>query len=377
MTDKDEESYSFPAWLKVAFWIAAIFLIASSFFIIYKYTSSMTDGFIPDYPDRNEWGVFGDFLGGALNPLLGFASFIALLITIFYQSKELKASTKELKNSAIALAKQNKAIELQSFEQTFFSWLQSYQELIKSVEDEVFYHEENPNARSSFEKMIGKQVRSSKTGRSLLDYWWSSYFDYKYIWDTLSEDKDSEIPKDSIKKAAELVLVDDKYRGYLLNLAELHPRVVVDYILKTWDLLYEVRESKLDNLFRTLYSLIVWIDSQHKSRLTTAQKWLYISIIRSQLSWVELGYLFLNGLTKRGKNFKVLIEKYALLNNLTIESDPTINIINKHLYLDKNYIETAFNSELARVKLGLPRLSSETLAIASTYEIESPSQPSS
>jgi hypothetical protein len=377
MTDKDEESYSFPAWLKVAFWIAAIFLIASSFFIIYKYTSSMTDGFIPDYPDRNEWGVFGDFLGGALNPLLGFASFIALLITIFYQSKELKASTKELKNSAIALAKQNKAIELQSFEQTFFSWLQSYQELIKSVEDEVFYHEENPNARSSFEKMIGKQVRSSKTGRSLLDYWWSSYFDYKYIWDTLSEDKDSEIPKDSIKKAAELVLVDDKYRGYLLNLAELHPTVVVDYILKTWDLLYEVRESKLDNLFRTLYSLIVWIDSQHKSRLTTAQKWLYISIIRSQLSWVELGYLFLNGLTKRGKNFKVLIEKYALLNNLTIESDPTINIINKHLYLDKNYIETAFNSELARVKLGLPRLSSETLAIASTYEIESPSQPSS
>ena len=46
-----------------------------------------------------EWGQMGDFFGGMLNPILAFASFIALLYTIRIQSEELRLTTKELANN--------------------------------------------------------------------------------------------------------------------------------------------------------------------------------------------------------------------------------------------------------------------------------------
>ena len=49
------------------------------------------------------WGVFGDYIGGILNPIFGFFALIALLYTIHLQSKELAASREELRNSAQAL----------------------------------------------------------------------------------------------------------------------------------------------------------------------------------------------------------------------------------------------------------------------------------
>lgn len=115
--------------------IVIIGLLTIIFLVIYGYLIRFGEAFFPS--ERDELGQFGDYFGGALNPVFGFASFVALLITIIYQAKELNASTKELKNSATALAAQNKAIELQSFEQTFFSWLNTYRDLLLSINDNV------------------------------------------------------------------------------------------------------------------------------------------------------------------------------------------------------------------------------------------------
>lgn len=130
--------------------------------------------------------------------------------------------------------------------------------------------------------------------------------------------------------------------------------------------MYSNNEYKLDSFFRTAYKLITWIDSQHAERLNNAQKWLYVSIIRSQLSWIEMIYLYYNGLTDRGFKFKLLIEKYALFDNLTIESDIGIKILNIYLPDESVYKPEAFSSESARKKLGLPKSSEETLALATT-----------
>lgn len=65
---------------------------------------------------RADWGQFGDYLGGVLNPLFSFLALIALLLTIRLQVKELKVSTRELKKSAAAFEQQN-------FESTFFQLL--------------------------------------------------------------------------------------------------------------------------------------------------------------------------------------------------------------------------------------------------------------
>lgn len=122
--------------------IVIIGLLTIIFLVIYGYLNNSTKPFFPS--DRAELGQFGDYFGGTLNPIFGFASFTALLATIIYQAKELKLSRteleltrKELASSATALANQNKAIELQSFEQTFFSWLNTYKDLLYSIKGKV------------------------------------------------------------------------------------------------------------------------------------------------------------------------------------------------------------------------------------------------
>ncbi len=93
------------------------------------------------------WRTFGDFIGGTLNPALSFLGLIALLYTIYLQSKELSYSKEELRNStqalrdsqaeqaksAKALAEQSKTFELQQFEQTFFSLLEQHNKVLESL----------------------------------------------------------------------------------------------------------------------------------------------------------------------------------------------------------------------------------------------------
>lgn len=363
----------FPLLWKIVLVIFCVFLLAASTLFIYKFYLAFDGNMFPSGTQRDDWGTFGDYFGGTLNPIFGFASFIALLATIIYQGKELKLSRTELEltrtelaSSATALKNQNKAIELQSFEQTFFSWLLSYQELLKAIEDENVKYMPSPESSNHFEKLLGKPVKSPKNGRSQLHYWWGAYLSEHSVWQDISSMSHEVIPISSINKAKELKLTNRKERGYLLLIAGLHSTFVVDHILTNWNELYSAEEYQLDSLFRTLYRLISWIDSQHESRLSLSQKWLYVSIIRSQLSWIEMSYLFFNGLTDRGNKFKLLVEKYALLDNFTIESDATIEIIKKYYLSEKNYSDMAFSSELARQKLGLPKSSEETLALATT-----------
>ena len=92
--------------------------------------------------DRPElWGAFGDFIGGILNPLLSFAAFSGLLLTLFLQREQLKQneqeldltrqelslSTAELRRSADAQNVQIETSKLQNFESTFFSLLDRFE----------------------------------------------------------------------------------------------------------------------------------------------------------------------------------------------------------------------------------------------------------
>lgn len=69
------------------------------------------------------------------------------------------------------------------------------------------------------------------------------------------------------------------------------------------------------------------VDEQPREFLGEREKWLYAGIVRSQLSWIEMVFLFYNGMTVRGEKFKSLIERYALFDNLTIESDELLVIL--------------------------------------------------
>ncbi|EKI0758133.1 hypothetical protein ACVYFZ_12405 [Vibrio cholerae] len=68
----------------------------------------------------SQWGAFGDFLGGVLNPILSFLSLILVLVTIRQQkislqqtSKQIKMSFDEMTKSVIAQEKQADLAERQ------------------------------------------------------------------------------------------------------------------------------------------------------------------------------------------------------------------------------------------------------------------------
>ncbi len=93
--------------------------------VILYYKAIWLPGFT-DHPAA--YGQMGDFFGGLLNPVLAFASFMALLYTIQIQSKQLEISANELKETKEEIAASRKAQEdlsntqlTQLFENNFFS----------------------------------------------------------------------------------------------------------------------------------------------------------------------------------------------------------------------------------------------------------------
>lgn len=81
-------------------------------------------------------GTFGDFLGGVLNPILTFLSFVGILWTILIQKKEISLSREEIKENREILKEQSENIRLQRFENTFFSLIGQFQNMLLS-EDET------------------------------------------------------------------------------------------------------------------------------------------------------------------------------------------------------------------------------------------------
>lgn len=280
-----------------------------------------------------EWGTVGDFFGGTLNPVFSFLTIIALVLTLLLQNRELKASRaeleltrKELEKSSEALSNQNRAIEQQSFEQTFFAWLGTYREILGEVRAE------------------------SASGRGALKALWADSLAGRTVDSFLSRSvglSPEAYPLvaacSSVGKRTIAAALEDGGGAFVVSAGA----------MREWELLYRREENQLDSLFRVLYRLLRWIDSHRDERLSPEQKWLYVSIVRSQLSWIEMVYLFYNGHTFSGRKFKPLIEKYALFDNLNFQSDQVIALLRACPPDTEGYSTTAYSSDSAREALGL------------------------
>lgn len=328
-------------------------LICLVFIFIAYYFSYFSDNLLPK--NREELGQLGDYFGGLLNPIFGLASFLALLATILYQSKELKLSRNELEltrielaNSASALDAQNRAIELQSFEQTFFSWLKNYKELLANIEGEI--------SKKTIEDYTSQ--KSVRHGNAFLHEAWlwsltagslrSTFIRYQVANSRASSSSNQYIYTDEVPKSIQEEIMPSHFQ--IKVLIDRFPDLVIRKLKEAWQSLYSQNEYKLDALFRTAYKLIVWIDTQPDYRLPIARKYFYVSIFRSQLSRAEMIFLFYNGLSEAGKKFKPLIEKYALFDNLNFKSDECMKL------LACEYKENAFNSDIARAELSISKV---------------------
>lgn len=292
----------------------------------------------PGNPDS--WGQFGDFVGGLLNPMVGIITIVLLVRTLHSQQaaiklqstelamqrRELELQRKETAKSTAALDAQHKAIVIQSFEQTFFAWLDSYRTLVVNLTD------------SEGQRIGAKRLLAL-----------SRKFNGNRVWKILDPRR--------------RVLVDDStpltdYPQAIANyLADQNSSLVVERYhrsIQSYLATYADSHSELGPILRTLYRLIEWVD---KAPITTASKWHYVAIVRSQLSWAEMYILAINGCTSRGANFVRLIEKYALFDNLESESDGIVKAM-REAFLQKPpsdfpYTLNAFSSIHAKIELGL------------------------
>lgn len=216
------------------------------------------------------WGQYGDFMGGVLNPILSFVAIMGVLVTIVIQHNELKETRKEFKRSADALDKQSTSLNIQNFEAAFFNLLDLHNEIVNG---QVLTGDAN-----------GKQ----ENGRECFNYYY-----FKLIDNALN-----------IKEVVELI-PNDK---------------LVDYSYKTFD---KKSKKNLEQYFRNLYSTLRFVEKSDISN-----KEYYYELFKAQLSGFELALIFYDGVFGSDQGSKNLIERSSLLENIntTMLISPSLDI---------------------------------------------------
>lgn len=252
----------------------ALVAISSAIVVYWTYRSVFPGKFSSTH---GHWGEFGDFIGGILNPWFALLAFFALLLTIILQSPELSISSKELSKSAAALAAQNRAIQLQNFENTFFKMVNLHGDIVANLT-----FEPNFSSRRCFTKFIDRF--SAHSDRVLAN----------------------EVFVDQEK------LIEETYKSF-----------------------NQETQSSLGHYFLNMYLIVKFVDQSQAQN-----KKQYTDILRAQLNTYELGILFYHCLCGVEKQrFKPLIEKYELLENIdiaTLRSPPD----HLPLYKDEAYGES-------------------------------------
>lgn len=106
-----------------AYWIVAIVILAA-LFVLWMYFNAFSRHKMS--VDPGDWGAFGDYVGGLVNPIVGIATVTLIFLTLILQRKELQASLEEIRSA-------HKSAVLQGFEQSLFSWLANYHSLLAAT----------------------------------------------------------------------------------------------------------------------------------------------------------------------------------------------------------------------------------------------------
>jgi hypothetical protein len=214
---------------------------------------------------KSNFGEWGDFFGGVLNPLLSFLIFMGLLITIVIQQTELRESRVELRRSADALREQSDNSKKQNFESTFFQMLTIHNSIVNAID-------------------LINDKGSVTRGRDCFSVFYTRL---------------NKIYRENKEKAAGKYSNDD--------VAKLAYR-----------LFWKDHQTELGHYFRYLYNVVRFIK---EANLVSGP---YLRLVRAQLSDQELLLLFYNCISEFGGNFTPLVEELGLLDNM-----PRIRLLDK------------------------------------------------
>jgi len=304
-------------FFKEHLFLIRVFLVWVTFMIIVLY-------FVGDFTYSSNMkiekiGQLGDTFNILTSLFTGLA-FAGLLISISLQKEELGEVKKEFKEQTKALESQQKEMVIQSFDNKFFQMLNLFNNII----DGLSYKRRNT---------------SYATARTHIDY-----TQYGGINAPLP------IPEEFHKYEKREVLIRIK------NIFEKQLLENQNNFQLSFDYLNREHDTTFKFYFINLYQILKYVDKQFDNDIESAKN--YTNIVRAQLSKDELVLLFYNAIGVipfSGKNYKILVEKYAFFEHLTYQDLNRNNNIDTIDILLKKYKIEAFgkNEELKRKVLTL------------------------
>lgn len=300
--------------LKLIYIVITIAII-SSMGSIFFYHNKVKEASFKEIAD---WGAFGDFFGGVLNPTFTFLSIILLAYTLYQNKKSLnqaneslrlgqdslqqsaeslkqnqkalEINTKELNISSTALESSSEALHSQTIGNVFFSLLEQHNNIVNNL---------NWKVKSTQGRMVfSRVIQHLQEGRR-------------------------------------------------------------QYPIDTYTKLQREENHILGHYFRNLFQIIKYIDEYSDletdttttSGTRTAQKKNFMRILRAQLSSDELAVLFFNCMpgVVDGGQFKDLLIKYKMLKHIQFDltASRTVNFKNTEiskLIISKKDLKYYFDS---------------------------------
>lgn len=289
MKDQENVEKFSKKWLLLFF---VVFILWAGSAIVIRYV-------LPFVPEDSEsiWsvrGTFGDMFG-AVNALFSGLAFAGMIITLILQRKEFALQREELSNSIKALEgqkqelqqqkevmkMQQKVANVQCFENGFFHLISQHYEIVKTIK---FYKNDRI--------FVGEEAISS------------------IVFQIYS--------KQNLKP-------DDKQ--FLENRGESN------------DPFSELKSSDLYVFFRHIYHILKFVDES--KLIENEDRCKYADLLRSNLSDDDLQLIFLNELYPQYRKFKLLIEKYAFLQD--IREDTRAKLYGMSENIDR-YSDSAFKA---------------------------------
>jgi len=231
--------------------------------------------------DRDDWGVFGDFLGGVLNPIVGIATIYLVLTNLIVQRKELKKSTE-------ALALQNVAIEEQSFQNVFFNWVNAYNNQVSDFEWTPPVGGPPYRGHAAISKIYRHHLVSESVVRKL-----------------------AVLPPNEFNTLLDKSAIADEQLGAIAE----------HTILDNWNAFKLSREDYFEGAFRTLVGILNWIDGEPNNRIREQKKAECFAIVESQLSNAEKVFLLYESWSMTDDEIWML-KAFNILSTLEKSSDP-------------------------------------------------------
>lgn len=289
MQDKKEEIIIFELTKKEKNWLlyvlSAVVIIPTAFFILHDDSASI-----------------GDTIGGTTAPFLSLLGSVLVFMALKAQINANKIITSQF-------TQQQEKENIQNFENSFFNLMNFHLSIVSNIEKA---YKRNEVRLSSIIYQEGSSEEYTAKGKQVFQ------IEYEEICELF---EDSYYTKKKYLK--------EFVKGYF---EENETRL--SYFKKAYSAHYSDHiDNQFGNYFRNLYRLIKIIDQYDFKAANEEQdfktKYYYTSIVRAQFSDYELKWLFLNGLSDLGAKFKPLMEKYALLKNIS-RQDEDLNIYFKY-----------------------------------------------